>query len=398
MRPHSSMTRRELTSLALNALRRSFPCRDYKLTCPAALLLRFVLWAAACSRTLSALFQSFAPGCGRETARKAFRQLQEGWTDLDEQINQSLTLHFPKGLRKKPQVLAIDQTNVPSYEQKPKTKTHLVPGSREAGTNYFHAYATVYLILRGKRFTLAVMAVDSNHSWKQILQTLLGRLRRLEVPIRLLLLDRGFWSAEVVQYLKASHVPFLMPVIGRGRKLDHPKGPTCTNVFFGWKHSGFTDYTFKRSKTVTRTVKVRIAVVRIVEDRSERKRRTLVYAYGNFEPKSPHWVRETYRKRFAIESSYRQGKQSRVRTSSQDWEVHYFWMGVSLLLRNVWVWLHEQVLSEPRRGGREYRPKSLCYSSLQITWSSEVESGWKAIETLVIPARNRRAVNKMLKV
>src|SRR6478752_2606703 len=70
------------------------------------------------------------------------------------------------------------------------------------------------------------------------------------------------------------------------------------------------------------------------------------------EPSSSRWVRETYRKRFAIETSYRQTHQARARTSTRNPLVRLLLVGVALILRNVWVWLHYMVLSTPRRGNR----------------------------------------------
>ena len=54
---------------------------------------------------------------------------------------------------------------------------------------------------------------------------------------------------------------------------------------------------------------------------------------------SPTAVRETYRRRFGIETSYRQLNQSRSRTSSRDPLYRFLLVGVSLFLRNLWQWL-----------------------------------------------------------
>ena len=38
----------------------------------------------------------------------------------------------------------------------------------------------------------------------------------------LLLLDRGFYSVEIIRYLQQARRPFLMPMVCHGRKADHP--------------------------------------------------------------------------------------------------------------------------------------------------------------------------------
>ena len=96
-----------------------------------------------------------------------------------------------------------------------------------------------------------------------------------------------------------------------------------------------------------------------VQHGGKRRRATLVYAYWGFQPPSPTWVRETYRLRFGIETSYRQMNQGRIRTCTRDPLLRLLFVGIALILRNVWVWLHMMLLSAPRRGGRELRLHAL---------------------------------------
>ena len=65
-------------------------------------------------------------------------------------------------------------------------------------------------------------------------------------------------------------------------------------------------------------------------------------------------VKRTYRKRFGIETSYRQMNQCRIRTTTKRFNVRFLYLAIGLLLRNLWVWLHHVVLSTPRRGCRRY--------------------------------------------
>ena len=48
-------------------------------------------------------------------------------------------------------------------------------------------------------------------------------------------------------------------------------------------------------------------------------------------------VRDLYRKRFGVESSYRQLGQVRPRTSTTDGVVRLLWVAVGLILRNAWA-------------------------------------------------------------
>ena len=77
-----------------------------------------------------------------------------------------------------------------------------------------------------------------------------------------------------------------------------------------------------------------------------------MYGYWGLSPSSGQWVYETYRLRFAIETTYRQLRQARIRTCTRDPLLRLLYVGVALILRNVWVWLHWQVLAHRRLGGR----------------------------------------------
>jgi putative transposase len=83
------------------------------------------------------------------------------------------------------------------------------------------------------------------------------------------------------------------------------------------------------------------------------------------------WVRQTYRQRFGIESSYRQRNQARIRTSSRSPLLRLLFVGLALVLRNVWVWLHGEVLAHKRRGRRRVDLDQLPLPAL-LHWLQKV--------------------------
>ena len=60
-----------------------------------------------------------------------------------------------------------------------------------------------------------------------------------------------------------------------------------------------------------------------------------------------------YRKRLAIETSYRLFRQARATTTTQDLIVRFAFVIVSFLLENLWLVLRWAVVARPRRGGRD---------------------------------------------
>ena len=114
-------------------------------------------------------------------------------------------------------------------------------------------------------------------------------------------------------------------------------------------------------------------------ERGKRGRQALVYAYGGgLKPGSYQWVKETYRSRFAIETTYRQLQQARIRTCTRDPLLRLLSVGVALVLRNVWVWLHWQVLAERRRGGRRVATDRLPFRAL-LLWLQHWVEEWLGV-------------------
>jgi putative transposase len=96
-----------------------------------------------------------------------------------------------------------------------------------------------------------------------------------------------------------------------------------------------------------------------------------VYAYWGFRPSSPRWVAETYRQRFGIETSYRQLNEARIKTCARSPLLRFLFVALALLLRNVWVWFHWEVLSSPRRGRRRLNLHRLRFKRL-LFWLLQV--------------------------
>jgi hypothetical protein len=336
---------------------------DFGRSCPIVTLLTIVF--AACAR-LTSLFAATcglrqAPSC--ETVRRALLANLPEIHLLEQRLNKTLRASLPRLLGRR-QRLAIDLTLLPYHGQPLHQANELYRGQAKSGTTHFHAYATAYLIQRGQRVTVALSYVRQGESLAEVLQRLLRWARQAGVRSQLLLLDRGFYSVEVIRYLQAARWPFLMPVPLKGRKADHPKGPGGTRVFACWRRGGFGSYRLHPTGGRTATVNICVHCRNRAGRRGKKGRERLVYAYWGWRPDHPRQVSDLYRQRFGIETSYRQMNQCRARTCTRNPGVRLFLVGVALLLRNVWVWLHWQVLSGKRRGWRLLRLQVLTLKAL----------------------------------
>jgi hypothetical protein len=345
-----------------------------KVTVP---ILLTVLFAAA------ARISSISETCGRlkdvpceGTYAKALYANLFCLEHLKRKVNAAFRAHLPRALRrprKRPLRVGIDLTLLPYYGKHPLDSREIYRSQAKAGTHSFFAYATAYVVLHGQRFTLAVTPVTRSELLKDVLQELLALVSKAGLKTGLLLLDRGFYSVAIIRYLQQARRPFLMPVICHGRKANHPKGPSGTNLFKLMKKSGWFTHTLQDAKKKKATVSICVKRTRWKDRHGRKKWDTWVYAYWGITPKRPDWVKTTYRKRFGIETSYRQMNQCRIRTTTKKFNVRFFYVAIGLLLRNLWVWLHHVVLSSPRRGCRRYNWDLLRVERM-LLWLEQVAS------------------------
>jgi putative transposase len=341
--------------------------QDHGPKCTAGLLWAVLFYAASRISSLAAACASLLRAPSDSAVHDALLATLPETHELQRRVNRALQGDLPKCLRRRRQPLAVDLHLVPYHGQPLCDLSELYRSQAKSGTCSFHAYATCYVIRQGLRFTVALTAVRRGEALQEVIRRLLAQAARASVRPRYLLLDRGFCSVAVLRYLQAARYPFLMPLPLRGRQLDHPKGPSGSRVFAAYKRSGWSSYTLTDAHKRKATVKVCVKCRNLNGERGKYGRSALVYAYGGgLQPGSYRWVKETYRSRFAIETTYRQLQQARIRTCTRDPLLRLLYVAVALLLRNVWVWLHWQVLAERRRGGRRVDTNRLPFRAMLL--------------------------------
>jgi Transposase DDE domain len=367
---HYTIASPQVHGRAFDLLQGALRLRDHGPKCTAPVVLAVLFWAAARVTSLAAACAALCDAPCDQAIRNALLATLPDFAQLQCALNRALAGGLPKVLLGRGQYVAIDLTLLPYYGRPESDPEELYRGQSKAGTKQFHAYATAYIIFEGCRYTLGLRAVRHSDPWEDVVRDLLRQVRKAGVKVRLLLLDRGFYSVGVIRYLQAARCPFLMPAIRRGRKPGHPQGPSGTWAFTTHKRSGWARYTLEERNDRRRaTVTLAVCCHRLPErTRSGRlvKRREVVWLYAlwGFRPGSVAQVRETYRKRFGIESSYRQLHQARVRTSSRSPLLRLLFVGLALVLRNVYVWLHWEVLARKRRGKRRVDLNQLPFRAM----------------------------------
>lgn len=346
---------------------------DYSAKCSAATIFHVLFAAAASLISIVTACAHLRRAPSRETLRKALLATLPDYAQLQRGVNRALVGDLPKALRQHKQRLAIDLHLVPYYGEPDQEAKEVYRSKAEKGTNNYHAYATAYVIFHGQRFTVALTPVEQGEAMKVVVQRLLTLARQAGVRPRLLLLDRGFYAVEVIRYLQRARVPFLMPTIARGRQPSAGKPATGIRAFKLCKQSGWGQHTLVSGKAQA-TVSLCVYCGNYRGQWKKHGRFAWVYAYGGITPCSPRWLADTYRLRFGIETSYRQLKQGQIKTCTRQPKLRFFYVALALILRNVWVWLHWEVLSSPHRGRRRIRLERLRLKEMLLWLLSVSES------------------------
>ena len=114
---------------------------------------------------------------------------------MEEEVNTALQSRLPGNLTSHAQRLAID-LNLQPYYGTPSAEEfpYIYRSKAHDGTCSFYAYATCYVIRKGKRVTIALTPVRRDDMMVGVLTRLLDRVTRLGLTIKRLYLDRGFFS------------------------------------------------------------------------------------------------------------------------------------------------------------------------------------------------------------
>jgi hypothetical protein len=344
-RTNCTITSREVYSWTQEYLLQAKLLRDHGWLCTASVVLAIVLRAASRSISVSAACCDLAKAPSDQAVMTALDEgLPKTLLVLERRLNEAMVGCLPRRMRRRKWEVAIDWHLDPYYGLPYRSRNEIYYGQPKQSTTKFHAYASACIVEYGRRYTLALTWVRRHESTIKVLRRLLTRIREIGLKTRCLLLDRAFFSVAVMEFLQQENLPFLMPVRLSGRR---PK-TGCKVGGLRWlkqQPAGWYSHTMKSGKRqVTFSVCVGHRRYRDRKD-GKQKRQKLVFAAWRVRG-SPTDIRERYRKRFGIETTYRQRRQGRIYTCTRNPHLRLFFVALAFILRNVWVWIHQVHLAE----------------------------------------------------
>lgn len=329
---HSAAATRHLRAVLIAGLSAAVRLPARRRTAAPGVVWQVLLWAAAFARSVAAACAAIP---GAPTGQAVWDALRPARPKRRRTLEGRLlpALHAPLPNRPRAARLAIDYHRIP-YDGTPDRDTTRAKSS--AGTHTFHTYATACVVGGPDRYTLGLTAVADGEPMTGVLTRLLDRVAAARVPVRVVLLDRAFFSIAVRQLLRARRLAFVIPAVIRGRKPR--RGAKATGLrAIRRRGAGRYEYTHDdRGKAVPVVVVVAHESYRHARTgrRHTRKLLYLTWRVGG----GPVAVRDLYRPRFGIESRYRELGEARPRTSCRDGVIRLLWVAVGLLVRNAWVW------------------------------------------------------------
>ncbi|MEK6850651.1 MAG: transposase [Nanoarchaeota archaeon] len=240
----------------------------------------------------------------------ADRVLEKLHTIKYEQI-QNLVINVNRKLKLPKRVtLAIDWTDKIFYGSK---KYADVIGTK--GGKYARRFFEVSVVKPALFINAFPATMFTNNKVKQIAQLIDGfKAMYKKTKIELLLVDRGFFAKKVVKYLVENKIRFIMPA----KKIGQIKW--IAEACMLEKNSITLDYMFGETK-------VYLVFIKIDDE-------VLVYMTNTkFNPLKVHLL---YKKRWQIETNFREQNKFEFKTQTLDFNARYFDFILAGLLFNLW--------------------------------------------------------------
>lgn len=200
--------------------------------------------------------------------------------------------------------------------------------SQKKGTSWAYQFATTSVVVDDKKFTIAVTPIMPHESIVEHVKKLLEKVLELGIKIEFLLLDAGYYSVKVIKLLNSLGTRFIMRMPDTGK----------------FKDGDDLIYT-----TVSQRLPAHLqATFRVVAfNGRNRAGQTELFVFATNTDLKAKKIRKMFRKRWAIETSYRMINQFLPKTTSKFYNLRKLYFYLAVLFYNLWVFVnykHERVI------------------------------------------------------
>lgn len=251
---------------------------------------------------------------------------------------------------------AFDLTEVKYYSKDAEEDPHTISSKGKGGAKYCHAYLTLQIICPGFRLMVDVEPIykDSPPIGKLMTQ-MLKRVKRANLKLNNIYVDRGFYRAEVLQTFNEELSRRLILPAVRTKTIKK----TIQNWFKNYAYSPGHKKVKIKSNTGHEQEFILIFKPKSKEEREKwRKKKKIepgdqslehidkdfLYFCINELPRQGNSMADVfdqialeYSKRWGIETGFRVSKQVWAWTTSTSYELRYWLMWCSVIVYNLWI-------------------------------------------------------------
>jgi len=255
--------------------------------------------------------------CGQTVRNHLRRQNPQNFLQVNFEL---INMMKRSGALSKPLTIAVDWHDEMYYGD-PQSEG-VIGTQPKKGSHYAYRFATASVLLDGERLTLAAIPLAGMSLQEQVKQ-LLSQIFSLGVKIKLLLFDRGYFSSALINYLNWTSVNYViqLPAVIRGLR--------------GGEDFTYTTCGHRRKKSEQATFRL-VTVKRARYSGGNLK----LFIFGTNTNLKPRKMRNLFRKRWGIETSYRMIGKFHAKTTSKLYRIRKLYFYLAVVLYNLWIVLN----------------------------------------------------------
>ena len=259
----------------------------------------------------------------RDVADKT--QADDVYEYLARTISEQLDMLYRFEILKRHDVLdvAVDMHLIPRYDK--KYGRELVRSKFKSGTCIFERYITIQCIVAGHRLVLGVLAMPALEDLADFVRKIIDSARNAGASLGIVMMDREFFSSEVIKTLDVMGISYLMPCRNTSAVVD------AIDEFEKKRRD-------TRSSCVITGTGQPVPYNMIIAKRKKKKDALLPHdRFIGFATNVADINVEEYGRRWGIETGYRIIENARIRTHSKNPTTRLLYFVYSVCIFNAWV-------------------------------------------------------------
>ena len=215
--------------------------------------------------------------------------------------------------------IAVDYTSENFYGNSASLFLHGWTGEDGVKAHFQYFVASVVNPRKNEKIPFFVVPVRIGHSKKKLLQEMFLEAKKLFRRIDLVLLDRGFYSGEVIDFFNSKNIKFLMLVPKNKhfiKLFEHFDDMITLHKEIKWKSN------FSSQKTESKYVLIRHNF-------------NWIFATNLEDVNAKDYIRK-YKWRWQIETNFRVHDEAHIKSKSVNHVIRLFYFIISMLMMFIW--------------------------------------------------------------